>query len=343
MTRDLHALETLSWSPALAQALEGAAIAIGRLDARYSASFVAVAWKRRAAWTGYARALQLQGVEIDEIDVFSWGCGLPLAGRQRRTSTMDDYEGFARWQARLDSGAPTDWRDRIGFTASSPDDVASWPAVLRALDVCRQATRRDPTIAAWLWLPELLRSFGMAGSALPCLVEGSRAFRQRANPTGEDWRAVLRWLARAARGGLDRLDAIEAHHRQALAALAAERRPGALTSVLALAALRPLFSPQFVADQLGLSLPGAGKVLARAAELGLLVEVSGRRAWRQYLVPDLAVYFGLIPAARGRPAKPEPVDMESADLAPILSAFDEDMRAFDLALSKLGVVPGNGT
>ncbi|MCZ4343956.1 hypothetical protein O4H52_20300, partial [Sphingomonadaceae bacterium G21617-S1] len=60
----------------MASALESAAAAIARLDARVSASSVASAWSLRAAWSGYATALQLQGVEIDEAEVFAWGTGV---------------------------------------------------------------------------------------------------------------------------------------------------------------------------------------------------------------------------------------------------------------------------
>ncbi|MBN8846733.1 MAG: hypothetical protein J0I73_01355 [Sphingomonas sp.] len=83
MARRSSALTSLPWSDPLAAALEQAALAIGRLNARISASPVRSAWQIRAAWSGYSKALQLQGVEIDEIDVFAWGCAIPLPGRAR--------------------------------------------------------------------------------------------------------------------------------------------------------------------------------------------------------------------------------------------------------------------
>lgn len=69
------------YTPPMVAAIASATAAIARLDARICVSPVAKAWAARAAWTGYAKALQLQSAEIDEIDVFSWRCGLPLPHR----------------------------------------------------------------------------------------------------------------------------------------------------------------------------------------------------------------------------------------------------------------------
>src|SRR3546814_5915670 len=76
-------------------AIASCTAAIARLDARIMTSSVASAWRRRAAWMGYTRALQLQAIEIDEIDVFSWGCELKIANRALRVSTVDIFEEFA--------------------------------------------------------------------------------------------------------------------------------------------------------------------------------------------------------------------------------------------------------
>lgn len=69
------------YSPKMVAAIASCTGAISRLDARICVSSVAGAWNRRAAWSGYTKALQLQSAELDEIDVFSWGCGLQIPGR----------------------------------------------------------------------------------------------------------------------------------------------------------------------------------------------------------------------------------------------------------------------
>ena len=101
MVRPSPALTSVAWTVELATLLEMASLAIGRLDARVSASSVAPAWRLRAAWSGYARALQLQSVEIDEIDVCSWGCGLVLPRRAPRSSVGDAFAAFVPWLTAL--------------------------------------------------------------------------------------------------------------------------------------------------------------------------------------------------------------------------------------------------
>src|SRR3546814_21194441 len=81
-------------TPKIVAAIASCTAAIARLDARIMVSSVASAWRRRAAWMGYTGALQLQAIEIDEIDVFSWGCELKIANRAPRDSTVDVFEEF---------------------------------------------------------------------------------------------------------------------------------------------------------------------------------------------------------------------------------------------------------
>lgn len=70
-----------SYSPQMVTAIATASAAVARLDARILGSPVASAWIRQISWAGYAKALQLQSAEIEEIDLFSWACGFQIAGR----------------------------------------------------------------------------------------------------------------------------------------------------------------------------------------------------------------------------------------------------------------------
>ncbi len=66
------------WDGDLPLLLERAAAAIAKLDARMSVTPVRAAWSEQAAWSGYAAARRGQGTEIDEIDIYSAACGVPL-------------------------------------------------------------------------------------------------------------------------------------------------------------------------------------------------------------------------------------------------------------------------
>lgn len=306
--------------------IEEAVAAVARLDGRISASPVAKAWRLRAAWSGYARGLRLQGVEIDEIDVFSWSCAIPLPDRPRRPSHLDEFEGFAPWWGRFDRAGVGQWRDNLPFTPTIARDL---PLLLKALDITRQHALRDGSAAPWLALPAALQGLGLTDTPLPCLVGGAKAFRFRAALPEETLRATLRALSGAARDGLALLDGLEADHRRAARAILAERRPGSLQPLAALSLVHPLLSPTTVAERLGLTLSGAGKLLERAAGLDLLHEISGRATWKAYCTPHLAVAFGLRAAPRGRPAHEAPLPALDGDLAAILAAFDREMEAFD--------------
>jgi hypothetical protein len=314
-------------------AIASATAAVARLDARICVSPVASAWQRRAMWSGYAKALQLEGAEIDEIDVFSWGCGLALPGRARRATHLDVFEEFAPWHAALGESDPLAWRDRLPTAIGEPAELAEHPAVVRALDQVRQLARLEGGLRAWLGLAFALRDRALATTPLPCLAGGAKAFRLKPTLAQDDWSAVIRSLETSAAAGLARLDRLERLYRAAQRAIAREFRPGALPRLMALSFSQPLLSPQGVATCLDLSVAGASKLLERAAGAGLLVEITRRRSWRQFLTPDLAEAFGFTAPKRGRPAKEPPPLPATPALREVFDAFDGEMAAIDALLA----------
>jgi hypothetical protein len=327
------ALLTTDIQPATLIELEEAARLVGRLDGRISGTSVRQAWTIRASWAGYAEALRLQGAEIDDIDIFAWSCGVALPRRPRRTSHLDELSGFTLWRERLANRRPGAWRDALPFTPSIAMDQ---PVLLRALGVVRHYAIACPGLDPWLLLPIALRELGASETMLPCIVAGAKAYRDPRRLSQESLRASLRSLSTRARAGLALLDGVERDHRHATATILAERRPGALRPLAALSLFRPLLSPMAVASALALSLSGAGKLLDRAAGLGLLREISGRTSWKTYLAPDLAIAFGFASPERGRPRIEPPRDATAPDLAAVLAAFDRDMAAFDARFGTSG-------
>ena len=309
-------------------AVERAALAIGRLDARVSASSVAPAWHRRAAWTGYARALQLHGTEIDEIDVFSWGSGVHVPGRPARHTLVDEFSAFDPWLIRLQAQG-RHWAEDLPFTVAQAPDRPRPPALLRTLSLLSEYLRAERSLDAWLSVPILLHRLGVTERPLPCLVAGDRRLIHPLRDMAPTWRRILRELEESAIAGGKCLTSIEDARAMAVAAIAAERRPSALHRLSALLLSAPVQSPEAVARKLKLTLSGAGKLLTRAAGLGLVVEVSGRKAWRTYVSPDLAVALGLLSAPRGRPAARPPSPEPVGDLRSVLAAFDRELADFD--------------
>lgn len=317
------------YTPKMVTAIAAATATIARLDARIIASPVAKPWAMRATWSGYARALQLQSAEVEEIDVFSWGCDLGIPGRPPLPSHLDLFDRFEEWRASLDDPDTLAWRDGLPTAIGDPAASAAHPPLVRALDTVRQLARIDHSIMPWLGLPFALRDRGLTASPLPCLAGGAKAFRLKPRPNDDDWLVMLRGLERAATIGLERLHSLERHYRDAQRTIAAEYRPGALPALLALIQYHPLLSPQSAAELLCMSIAGASKLIERAATTGLLVEITQRRSWRQFLTPDLAADFGYVRPKRGRPAKEPPPLPVNRDLAAVFDAFDSEMAAID--------------
>lgn len=335
MTRPIPNLSEPVWTSKLVSALERAAASISRLDARVSVSPVAAPWSQRASWTGYATALRGQSAEIDEIDIFSRESGVKLPGRPAMPTHVDDPGTLQAWQGRLRQREPHYWRDVAAIQTDVAEDWNRRPALLRALEVVARHARADATITPWLTVPALLRSMNITQAMLPCLTIADKAFRLAPRESQAIVVRNLRAIAERAGEGLQRLQALEDHRLRAAASFHEVHRPGKLLELMALVQFAPVVSPRLIEQRLNVTLSGAGKLLARAADLELLAEVSGRMAWRTYMVPDLAIAFGFVSRRAGRPqAAPRPLK----DLEPALSAFDREMADLDAVLAKLGVL-----
>ncbi|QYE33234.1 hypothetical protein KZX46_03760 (plasmid) [Polymorphobacter sp. PAMC 29334] len=332
MTYPLPDLSAPDWTPLLAGLLEATALAIGRLDARVSGASTRWSWVERASWIGFTEARRGQGAEIDEIDIFALACGVAVPGRGPPAFAADEHAALAAWQAALARPDGRHWRELIPVTLNLPPEWSDRPALLRALELTAIHARADRSAAPWLGIPSLLKALGVTRTPLPCLVAADKALRY----APRDRRAIvpryLKALTKAAEDGLERLNAVEGDRTRAAATLGAARRPGKLVSLVVLLQRRPLLSPLYVSRTLGLTISGAGKLLTRAAHQGLVVEISGRQAWRAYLAPDLAVKFGFAAQPAGRPSRlPEPD-------ARALARFDDEMAEIDAMLAALGVI-----
>jgi hypothetical protein len=128
---------------------------------------------------------------------------------------------------------------------------------------------------------------------------------------------------------------MEAAYRASVRAIRAEYRPGNLPQLLALSLSTAVLSPASTAEHLDLSVAGAGKLLDRATNLGVLVEISGRRSWKVYVEPSLAVALGLRKAPLGRPRREPPPLAPISDLSGTLDDFDRAMAEIEAKLAGL--------
>ncbi|MEM6409984.1 MAG: hypothetical protein AAF683_00445 [Pseudomonadota bacterium] len=320
--------DQLDYTPELISSLLSASSAIGALDARVSASPMAAAWKRRASWTGYAAALRLQNEPFEEIDVIAHLCDFTLPAREKGPTTGEVFTEYEMWSHTVLGDAPRAPLRGEGEGALFAPDV---PAILRALTTVDLAARADMSIRPWLALPSILSELLLTSSSLPCLVIGDHGQRFAREPRMVVLRRLLAQLRSAAEEGVERLNRLEQSRALFAAAIRDVQRPGALPKLAALFSHEPALAPIRVARVLSMSRAGAGKLLGRAAELGLVRELSGRDTWKVFLARDIVQSIGLEPAERGRPKKIDPYDH---DLAPALTAFDEEMAEIDALLSE---------
>lgn len=334
MVRIPPPLSAVPWTPDLASALSEAAAAIARLDARICVSSFAPAWKLRASWSGYATALRLQHIPVEEIDIISWQCGLRIPGRALPQTTGDPFAAYSPWRARLADRADRHWREDLPFTFDPPTGWSEAPALVRAFTVLDAWVRADGSFAPWLAFPLLLQRMGITTSPLPCLVAGDPGQRFALDPRPALLKRLLKQLRRSAETGLERLDRLEENARRFAGVVTRERRPGLLIELGRIALTRPCFAARSLTPLLGITISGAGKLLERATRLGLLVEISGRETWRTYVVPDIALALGLAPPALGRPKLPP---APSLALDSVLATFDAEMAAVTARLEALGI------
>ena len=312
-------LTDVEWTPDLVAALADASAAIGALDARVSNSLLTVAWQNRVKLTGYAASLRLQHEPIEEVDVFSYFCGLRLPGRAIPETNSDPYAEFAEWEAMLADGKGRHWREALPFTFELPKGWESAPQLVKALAVLDKWVKADHTKLAWLQGPLLLHQFGLTNAVLPNLVFGDAAMRNVGTDSDNLLRGLLRQASNAAEIGLARFGAMENALVRFVSVSAQERRPGKLEDLGMLLLIEPLLTPRSVADRLGLSVAGAGKLLRRAAAHDVVIEISGRDTWRAYATRDIALALGLADAKRGRPQNPPPPRKELQKLVGSLS------------------------
>lgn len=323
------------WTPRLGLLIERAALAIGRLEARISATALRESWLQRAIWTGFTAALRGQGAEVDEIDLFARASAVALPGRAPIATHLHEDERLARWRDELRERAAPHWREIVPYPLALPTDWRQRPALLRALELAAHQARSDGSIEPALAFPRLLQALGICRTPLPCLVIHDKAWRLAPRDRDAIVHRNLRQLASAADSGLKRLRLLETHRLRAASAISAVARPGRLPQLAALLERCPLITPKRLCASLDLTISGAGKLLTRAAELGLVAEISGRQAWKVYLACDLAAEFGFVERPRGRPPSPAPT---LAPLDDVLAQFDRELAAIDATLDSFNMM-----
>lgn len=283
----------LDTSPEILSAIESVCFIIGEVNGRYINSLCKKSWLYRAAWSGFAQALQLTGVETDSEDIFRQSLEPTLIGKRAKAGS--NYQQW--WSAMRDRKTVSWWDDGSIVRPEMTITGSRWQQLFRWY---LEAGVQDQLRACLSW-PFALVRLKLSTIPLPCLVTG-HAFPAPLTP----YKALimLKRLHRQAEEGLRLLDQLEAAQRAFASRLVSVRKPKQLIRLSALLMAMPVLEPVIVARRFSLSLAAAGRLLRHAEELNLVAEVTGRGTWKRYVAIDIARELDIRPRTAGRPPKP---------------------------------------
>ena len=286
-------------APEVGRALESAAAAIGRLDARVQASPVRRAWLRRSTFLAAVRATEANGYSFEVERLFALAANLPVP-------RLKDYG--------IDTVALEILGQVLTLTAAAEGERGAEPPSSRpnadwekALETLRLGPGTGSVLAGALaglrkWIAQdgrpslglvafaqVLAERGITQGPVPWLAGAlpSRAILADGLSAARWTRRALQELAGTAEAGSRLLAALEATREAWYRRLGTRRATSRLDLVLELALAYPVLSPVQVSGLLGTSVRGAAMLLDQLASLEILLPPKRDGSWRFFIAADL--------------------------------------------------------
>jgi hypothetical protein len=251
----------------------------------------------------------------DHLELFSplWQAdGRPPEETDTRPGEGDDPEDGAGQSGRL-----LEEVDQLTATARNSE----LPLLIGLLSVLRgqAALKRLPPSLTRLALPLALHRAGLTPKPAPGLIGGRLALG--ATRAASDREPITPWLKRGlealageALGAAGRLAELTGQHRLWHDHLtkAGFRRDARIGLALDLLTTTPVLSAPLLARHIGCTPQGAGAMLRRLAELGIVSDMARRSRWKIYLAGDLASRTGTL--------RPEERPLTFSDPPPLIDA-----------------------
>ncbi len=313
---------------------ESALLWVARLDEALRGDPLLPAWRQRAMVREAARAAASDGLMVDMVRLGGLLAGLPLRhladfGAERHA--LEVLVGLRNLAANTPNDRVRAALSRMKAEHKPGRNLLEAAARGMLAHLADGGAREDARLA----LPLYLLDTGVVRSGpLPCLT-GSGAFRAEGSPrdlAAGFHEALCRDLAGEARNGLDDLIDLRRAWRSWRRRLGPRRSTSQLPALVDYAAACQAVTPAQVAQHFDLSLRGAGKLLAELAELGILVDASGRETWKVYVTEDLKSVREEVervqPARAGdptpspKPGKPPPPRPAALEADPLELADD---------------------
>jgi hypothetical protein len=285
-------------------------------------------------------AHQARGEEhaVRPLDLYGALYGLSLEDGTSWALSNRAHHLALRLDAQLQQGRNVRLGDWLGLpldlTPALPpaDPAAGVPRLYRALELLRLAalqSRRQ--VECWGALPFALADTGLTPLPVPALTLTHQRLRL------ERFEPVL--LRRAL---LDRLDQLlfellglatrlTRDHALMTVRLTKAPKTASLSRLADLLLKLPLVSPALISRMLGVDISTAGRLCARATDLGLLQRISTRGSWKVYGAAQVQDRYGLkleAPALKDGPARPMAAALKSlvADVDALLADMDSLIR-----------------
>jgi hypothetical protein len=277
----------------LAGALEGAAAAIARLDARLAGHPLVPAWLWRIRLESVRRHAAADGRLIDP-----WHLAAIIEGARfrmdRGAEIIDRGAIFAaarhalelwRWFARPDDAQA----EAIGSAeAALPASEQAPPLLGAALAVHAWLDRGGERPALRAALARYWQRRGMLRVVCP-LLTGNKALGGETPWQVESWTvAFLAALAEEAEAGGELLQLLEREWFAARAAVCGRRRDSHVAAAVDIMAAAPVVSATTLAQSLGIAVKNAAALLDGFVERGIAIEVTHRSKRRLYGLRHLA-------------------------------------------------------
>jgi len=294
----------LNWEQ-IGPALEQAAGAVGRLDSVVSRHPLRVAWLHRSCLTVTARLSALDGHPVDVSRVYGTLIDLPMkpirdfgahAHALGIARALMEASGEICWTATMDAVAGRD--EGVGAAAialaTSPDGLPT--IVAAALNLRDWLIAGGSGSTAYVGLIRSLCQSGTTVAPLPALAGiGMALGRSRLGATPSQWvESVCRSLAAEANIANRDIGDLFTRWMRWHGRLGVRRCSSRLPHLVALAAAMPVLCAAHVARVLGCSVRGASLMLSELAQLGIIVEASGRQSWKRYVTEEFSAVQAVV-------------------------------------------------
>ena len=308
-----------------------ALFALGRLYQAYTESPVAEAWAARSRVEATVRILHADGHGIDRERVLRLSHDLPVEGRIDSGNDAQVLQVIALLETRPQAADGTLARDVAETEALLMPGAEGKDPELLLRNLRRWLVAGGRPAVGHIAFVRCLAAAGLTPGPLPALAPSPGASRLSESA----WLGSgLIHLAEAADGARRELGALALAVAEWRQRLGPRRRNSRMEVLIQEVASTLVSTPASISRRLGLSLRGASVMLEELAELGIVVEITGRKSWKTFVPSDLTISAPRRSRRQPAPQRTAPL-VPSRDLEPLFADTDSAIERAQAAMARL--------